>query len=101
MGAREIVDPRPFAKGSLVGVFRKFQHLENVLPAMGYGDEQVRDLQDTVQTVECDCMVTGTPINLENVIDMKKRCVRARYCLQLDSKNVVGMKGAPRPFTAN
>lgn len=101
MGAREIVDPRPFAKGSLVGVFRKFQHLENVLPAMGYGDEQVRDLQNTVQAVDCDCVVTGTPINLENVIDMKKRCVRARYCLQLDSENMVEMEGALRPFTAN
>ena len=100
MGAKEIVDPHPYAKGSLVGVFKKFQHLTNVLPAMGYGDEQILDLQATVQSVDCDCIITGiTPINLENVIDMKdKPCVRARYCLQLDPENMTTMEEALKPF---
>lgn len=99
MGAKEIVDPHPFAKGSLVGVFKKFQHLANALPAMGYGKQQIQDLQATVQSVDCDCVITGTPINLENVIDMKdKPCVRARYCLQLDTDNMDTMGQALKPF---
>ena len=98
MEAKEIVDPHPFAKGSLVGVFKKFQHLERVLPAMGYGEEQVRDLQDTVQSVDCDCVIAGTPINLENVIAMKKPCVRARYRLHLEKVHMDAMESALLPF---
>jgi len=98
MGADEIVDPHPFAKGSLVGVFTKFEHLDNVLPAMGYSEEQIRDLEDTVRSVDCDAVITGTPINLQNVITMTKPCVRARYCLQLDNKNMDLMKLALGPF---
>mmetsp|Transcript_27715 Transcript_27715/g.49947 ORF Transcript_27715/g.49947 Transcript_27715/m.49947 type:complete len:251 (-) Transcript_27715:89-841(-) len=102
MGAKEIVDPHPYAKGSLVAVFSKFVHLVNVLPAMGYGEEQIRDLQDTVQSVDCDSVITGTPINLENVIDMKtKPCVRARYCLQLDTENMGAMEHALRLFATH
>ena len=102
MGAKEIVDPHPYAKGSLIAVFSKFVHLNNVLPAMGYGEEQIRDLQDTVQSVDCDSVITGTPINLENVIDMKtKPCVRARYCLQLDTENMRAMEHALRPFATH
>lgn len=99
MGAGQIVDPRPYAKGSLVGVFKKFQHLEKVLPAMGYGEQQIRDLEDTVESVECDAVITGTPINLENVIAMKKPSVRARYCLELDDENMNAMEHALMPFT--
>jgi predicted GTPase len=68
MGAKDIVDPRSAAKGSLVGVFKTFQHLSQVLPAMGYSEQQIKDLEDTVRGVNCDCVITGTPINLENVI---------------------------------
>lgn len=100
MGAGEIVDPHPFAKGSLVGVFKKFQHLEKVLPAMGYGEEQIRDLEQTVQNVDCDCIIGGTPINLANVINMKKPCVRARYCLQLDDEHMEHLEKALGPFIA-
>lgn len=96
MGA-EIVDPRP-GKGSLVGVFKKFQHLERVLPAMGYGEQQIKDLEETVRGVDCDCVITGTPINLQNVIDVgSKTCVRARYCLQLDDENMSLMRVALEP----
>lgn len=66
MGAKEIVDPHPFAKGSLVGVFKKFQHLENVLPAMGYGEEQIHDLQDTVQVRYASLVfASGDPMTKE------------------------------------
>lgn len=97
MRAKEIVDPRSAAKGSLVGVFEKFQHLEKVLPAMGYGAQQITDLEDTVRGVDCDCVISGTPINLENVIDVGKTCVRARYCLQLDEQNMSALELALKP----
>lgn len=97
MGCKEIVDPRPAAKGTLVGVFKKFQHLKQVLPAMGYGEEQINDLEETVHGVECDVVIIGTPINLENVIDVGKTCVRARYCLQLDEQNMSALELALKP----
>ncbi|KAL7495187.1 hypothetical protein ACHAWT_007744 [Skeletonema menzelii] len=101
MGAAEIVDPRHAAKGSLVGVFQKFQHLEgSCLPAMGYDEYQIKDLEETVRGVDCDCVITGTPINLQNVIDVGKgkTCVRARYCLQLDEENLSLLKVALEPI---
>ncbi|KAL9181338.1 hypothetical protein ACHAXT_010143 [Thalassiosira profunda] len=101
MGAKEIVDPHRSAKGSLVGVFKKFKHLKNVLPAMGYGAAQVHDLENTVAGVDCDTIIAGTPINLESVIAMKKPCVRARYCLQLDDENMNKMENALGPFVAS
>lgn len=101
MNAKEIVDPHSSAKGSIQEVLKKFQHLGRVLPAMGYGEEQIRDLQDTVQSVDCDCVIIGTPINLENVIEMTKPCVRARYCLELDTGNMDAMKQKLRPFVSH
>ena len=84
LGAGEIVDPHPYAKGSLAGVLQKFTHLDRVLPAMGYGVQQIKDLEATVRDVDCDCVVVGTPINLASVIDLSgKPWVRARYSLEL------------------
>ncbi len=59
-----IVDPRPYAVGSLAAVYEKFPHLGPVLPAMGYGDEQLADLVATIAATPCDVVVTGTPIDL-------------------------------------
>ena len=61
MGAKEIVDPHPYAKGSLVDVLKKFQHLERVLPAMGYGEAQIRDLEKTVQSVDWTSRTLQSP----------------------------------------
>jgi predicted GTPase len=85
LGAAEVIDPRVHAKGSLVDMFRKFTHLEKVLPAMGYGEDQVHDLENTILDAEkdIDCVITGTPIDLSRVIKMSKPCVRARYRLEL------------------
>ena len=84
LGAGEIVDPHPFAKCSLADVLKKFTHLDRVLPAMGYGEKQIKDLEATVRDVDCDCVVVGTPINLAAVIDLSgKPWVRARYSLEL------------------
>ncbi len=60
----EVIDPRPYAVGSLAAVYEKFPHLGPVLPAMGYGDEQLADLVATIAATPCDVVVTGTPIDL-------------------------------------
>jgi predicted GTPase len=67
-GAAELVDPRPWAVGSLRGVYERYPHIGPVLPAMGYGDAQLADLADTIDAVHCDVVVSGTPIDLEAAI---------------------------------
>jgi predicted GTPase len=81
--AGTIVDPRPYAKGDLVGIFKKFQHLKDVLPAMGYGEKMTRDLEATVNSVDCDCLVIGTPSDLSRVLKLNKPSVLARYNLEV------------------
>jgi predicted GTPase len=78
-GAAEIVDPRPFAVGSLKETFAKYPQLGSVLPAMGYGDEQLRDLEATIDAVECDVVVTGTPFDLGRLIRTRHPLRHARY----------------------
>lgn len=78
-GAAEIVDPRPFAQGSLRETFTKFPHLKEVLPAMGYSDEQVRDLAATIHATPCDTVVIGTPSDLTHVLKLPVSSVVARY----------------------
>jgi predicted GTPase len=78
-GAAEIVDPRPFAVGSLKDTFAKYPLLGPVLPAMGYGDEQLRDLEATIDAVECDVVVTGTPFDLGRLIRTRHPLRHARY----------------------
>jgi len=83
LGAGEIVDPRPYAKGSLVKTIAKFTHLKNVLPAMGYGDEQVKDLEDTINATPCDAVMIGTPSDITHLFDVEKPFVTARYELEV------------------
>ena len=80
--AKEIVDPRPYAKGSIQDTFEKYGHLQDVLPAMGYSDEQVRELEATIKSVPCDVVVAGTPIDLRRVLKVRKPIIRARYELR-------------------
>lgn len=82
LGAREIVDPRPFAVGSLAETFRTYPAIGPLLPAMGYGEEQVRDLEATIDRVPCDVVVVGTPIDLSRLVTIRKPVVRVRYELQ-------------------
>ena len=83
-GAAEIVDPRPFAVGSIKSTFEKYSHLERVLPAMGYGDRQVAELEETINASKCDVVVSGTPIDLMRVLGkVNKPIVRVRYDLKL------------------
>ncbi|MFX0053729.1 MAG: cyclic 2,3-diphosphoglycerate synthase [Candidatus Hermodarchaeota archaeon] len=78
----EIVDPRPFAVGSIEDTFEKYYHLEDVLPAMGYGKAQMKELEDTINKADVDAVVIGTPIDLGRLIKINKPSVRIRYDLQ-------------------
>ncbi len=82
-GAKKIIDPRPFAVNSIKETFEKYKHLENVLPAMGYGNHQVKDLQDTINAAKCDVVVSGTPIDLNRVLKVNKPLIRVRYELEV------------------
>jgi predicted GTPase len=75
----EIVDPRPFAVGSLRDVFERFPWIGRALPAMGYSAQQVQDLETTIQNVECDVVVCGTPFDLGRLIRIRRPLRRARY----------------------
>jgi len=81
-GAREIVDPRKHAVGTILATFNKYPHLEKVLPAMGYGREQVKELEETINSVDCDAVVSGTPIDLNHVLKANKPIIRVRYELE-------------------
>jgi predicted GTPase len=81
-GAREIVDPRPFAVGSLAETFRTYPGTGALLPAMGYGEAQVRDLEATIANVPCDTVIIGTPIDLGRLVTIRQPVVRVRYELQ-------------------
>ena len=80
-GAESIVDPRPYATGSIKATFEKFPHLKDVLPAMGYGSQQIEELEATINAVSCDVVIAGTPIDLTRVMQVNKPMVRARYDL--------------------
>lgn len=80
-GAASIVDPRPFAAGSIRAVFEKYRHLTDVLPAMGYGEQQVRDLQTTIEAVPCDLVLVGTPFDLGRLVKTRHRMIRVGYSL--------------------
>ncbi len=77
-----IVDPRPYAVGSIEVTFEKYYHLEDVLPAMGYGKKQMKELEETINNADVDAVVIGTPIDLARLIDIKKPSIRVRYDLQ-------------------
>ena len=81
-GAREIVDPRPFAVGSIAATFALWPHVAGVLPAMGYGDEQLGDLEQTINATDCDVVVTGTPIDLGRLIRSRHPIRHVRYELE-------------------
>jgi predicted GTPase len=85
-GAGEIVDPHEYAKGSIIDTFEKYTHLEDILPAMGYGAEQVKDLEDTINATPCDVVVTGTPIDISRVVKVNKPIFRVFYDLQVIGK---------------
>ena len=81
-GASELVDPRPYVTGKIAETFATYPEIGTLLPAMGYGDEQMRDLERTIDAVDCDAVVIGTPIDLSRIIKIRKPTVRVGYELQ-------------------
>ncbi|HSG25188.1 MAG TPA: cyclic 2,3-diphosphoglycerate synthase [Anaerolineales bacterium] len=81
-GAAEIVDPRPFAVGSIIETYQKYPTTGDVLPAMGYGEKQMKELEQTIENADVDLVVIGTPIDLTRVIKINKPYQRVRYELQ-------------------
>jgi predicted GTPase len=81
-GAAKIVDPRPFAVGSIREMYERWPQLGSVLPAMGYSEEQLTELEATINAADCDVVVTGTPIDLGRLITSRHPIRHARYELE-------------------
>lgn len=81
-GASELVDPRPFTVKSITATYEKYPKIGVLLPAMGYGDDQVKDLETTINSTECDSVVIGTPIDLGRILKINKPYTRVGYDLQ-------------------
>ena len=81
-GASELVDPRPFAVGSIKETFAKYPHVTQLLPAMGYGRKQMEELRETIERSDADLVLIGTPIDLRRVIELDKPALRVTYRLQ-------------------
>jgi len=81
-GAREIIDPRPWVTGKIKTTFEKYPEIGPLLPAMGYGAEQIKDLQETINAIPADAVVIATPIDLTRIININKPSIRVRYELQ-------------------
>ena len=81
-GAAEIVDPRPYITGKLRDTFRLYPDIGTLLPAMGYGEQQLRDLEKTINNTKCDSVIIATPIDLNRIIKIKRPATRVYYDLQ-------------------
>ena len=74
-----IIDARKYAVGSIMETYKKYPHLEKILPAMGYGKQQIKELEETINNADCDAVLAGTPIDLRRVINANKPIIRVRY----------------------
>jgi predicted GTPase len=81
-GASEMVDPRPYAVGKLAKTFRIYPNIGTLLPAMGYGEEQVKDLEETINATDCDSVIIATPIDLNRILKINKPTTRVMYDLE-------------------
>jgi len=81
-GAAEIVDPRPFAVGEILATYNKYPNTGTILPAMGYGEQQIRDLEKTIEAADVDLVIIGTPIDLTRVMKINRPSQRVRYELE-------------------
>ncbi len=82
LGASEIVDPRPFTVKSITATYEKYPNIGILLPAMGYGEQQMKDLEETINRTDCDSVVIGTPIDLGRILNINKPSTRVKYELQ-------------------
>jgi predicted GTPase len=81
-GAAELVDPRPFAVGTITETFERYPAIGTLLPAMGYGRRQMEDLRETIARSDAELVLIGTPIDLRRVIDLDKPALRVTYRLE-------------------
>jgi len=81
-GAADVVDPRPYTVGTITDTFEKYPNIGELLPAMGYGAQQVKDLEETIANTKCDVVIIGTPIDLRRIVNVKQPSVRVTYDLQ-------------------
>ncbi len=81
-GAAELVDPRPFTVGTITATFEKYPGIGTLLPAMGYSDQQIKDLEETINKTDCDLVIIGTPIDLRKLVNINKPALRVTYELQ-------------------
>ena len=81
-GAKELVDPRRYSVGSISETFVKYPEIGILLPAMGYGEKQIKELETTINAIECDLVIIGTPIDLTRIIKINKKSIRVKYDLQ-------------------
>ena len=89
-GAAVIVDPRPYAVGSIKKTFEKYPHVTEVLPAMGYGKKQMKELESTINAADCDLVLIGTPIDLGRLLKINKPALRVTY--ELDQASIAALK---------
>lgn len=81
-GAKEIIDPRPYAIGTIKETYTKYPGIGKLLPAMGYGKKQIQELEDTINAVDCDIVIIGTPVDLSRIVKINKKSIRVKYELQ-------------------
>ena len=79
---KEIIDPRPFAVGTIAATYKKYNHLTDILPAMGYGEQQMKDLEETINKSDAEAVVIGTPIDLGKLLKIDKPSTRVTYTLE-------------------
>ncbi len=77
--AKELVNPRPYTVGKLTETFNIYKDIGSLLPAMGYGKQQLKDLEETINNADCDSVIIGTPIDLTRVININKPYTRVHY----------------------
>lgn len=98
-GAKEMVDPRPYIVGKLIETFNTYTDIGQLLPAMGYGEQQLRDLEETINKTDCDSVIIGTPIDLTRIIKINKPCTRVHY--ELDEVGSPNLKEILDDFIKN
>ncbi len=81
-GDQEIVDPKPFAVGSIKEAYEKYPNLEMVVPALGYSEKQLKELEETINSADADTVIIGTPVDLRRLFSIKKETVKVDYILQ-------------------
>ena len=85
-GAQEIIEPMPFAVGTILDAYERYPHLKKVLPALGYGSEQIKELEETINQASADLVIAATPINLTRILKVNKPMVQVEYRLKEISK---------------